>query len=126
MRLAAGAGETIGLFLARPDGLIDCELQLDRFVKLSVELNLADIAVRSSGDPAQRMDQLISGRTTVRAKDLPAEIEQTASRGVQKQGEDIPAIRIPLFGNRKRANVGQFDVGGLPDESFEQFSPTTR
>ncbi len=85
MRLAAGTGEAKGLFLAGSDGLIDGKLQFDRFIKLSIELDLADIAMRSSRDLTQRVSQLISGRTTVWTKDLPAKIEKTAPSGVQKQ-----------------------------------------
>ena len=110
VRPRAGADEAKSLFVAGPHGRIHGKFQLDRFVELRVETDVADVAVRRVREVGEARGVRRARGAAVGAQNFPAQVQQPGARRVQKQFQNIPAVRAPILCDRERTDVRQFHV----------------
>ena len=86
------------------------KFQLHRFVELRVEPDVAHVAMRGLRQLGERRRARQARGTAIRAQHLPAQVQQPGARGVQKNFQDFPAIRLPAFRDVERPDVRQLHV----------------
>jgi len=84
----------------------------DVFAEVHAVTDVARGAVHVTGDVGQRSDHL-SGHATDGAIDLPAQIDDTRPRRVQKNTKDFSSILAPPVGELEGAHLRELFVGSL-------------
>src|SRR6266850_1238707 len=96
MRSALRTPDAIVFCVNLSQGSVRPKSQFDKTIEVDCEVDLAGIAVNLRGDILQRHAALL-WTTTHRAEQIPLEIEQTHSSGMQTNFEDDATRLVPFI-----------------------------